>query len=67
MITAKPVEPTLDRRDSEIFDRTLFSRDDQVLHLLSAGINAGQQEGGGKSRKSGGLVSTWITAVLTGD
>ncbi len=49
VITASPVEPTLDRRDAEVFDRTLFSRDDQVFHLLDAGINAGQHEGGGKS------------------
>ena len=49
VITASPIEPTVDRRDSEIFSRTLFSRDDQVLHVLGAGINAGQHEGGGKS------------------
>ena len=49
VITAKPVEPSVDRRNSEIFDRTLFSRDDQVFHVLDAGIDAGQHEGGGKS------------------
>ncbi|MSV27923.1 MAG: hypothetical protein EXQ52_04150 [Bryobacterales bacterium] len=49
VITASPVEPTLDRRNAEVFDRTLFSRDDQVFHLLDAGIDAGQHEGGGKS------------------
>jgi len=49
VITASPLEPTLDRRDSEIFTRTLFGRDDQLLHVLGAGINAGQHEGGGKS------------------
>jgi outer membrane receptor protein involved in Fe transport len=49
VITASPVEPTLDRRNAEVFDRTLFSRDDQILHVLDAGINAGQHEGGGKS------------------
>jgi hypothetical protein len=49
VITAKPIEPAIDRRDSEIFSRTLFGRDDQLLHILGAGINAGQHEGGGKS------------------
>src|SRR5947207_13249672 len=49
VITAKPVEPAIDRRNAEIFERTLFSRDDQIFHALDAGINAGQHEGGGKS------------------
>ena len=49
VITARPVQPELDRRNSEIFSRTLFSRDDQIFHVLDAGINAGQHEGGGKS------------------
>ncbi len=49
VITAKPVEPSVDRRNAEVFDRTLFSRDDQIFHVLDAGINAGQHEGGGKS------------------
>src|SRR5689334_20134437 len=49
VITAKPVEPAVDRRNSEVFTRTLFSRDDQVFHVLDAGIDAGQHEGGGKS------------------
>ncbi|MCC6591108.1 MAG: TonB-dependent receptor [Bryobacterales bacterium] len=49
VITASPVEPTVDRKDAEVFSRTLFGRDDQVLHVLGAGINAGQHEGGGKS------------------
>ena len=49
VITAKALEPTLDLRNSEVFNRTLFSRDDQVFQQLNAGINAGQHEGGGKS------------------
>ncbi|MBI3695965.1 MAG: TonB-dependent receptor [Acidobacteria bacterium] len=49
VVTATPVEPSLDRRDAEVFHRTLFSRDDQILHVLDAGISAGQHEGGGKS------------------
>ncbi len=48
-VTATPEEPGTDRRQSEVFTRTLFSRDDQVFHVLEAGINAGQHEGGGKS------------------
>ncbi|MCC7234440.1 MAG: TonB-dependent receptor [Bryobacterales bacterium] len=49
VITASPVEPAVEQRNREAFDKTLFSRDDQVFHLLEAGINAGQHEGGGKS------------------
>jgi len=48
-IRASPLGPRLDSRSAEIFNRTLFTRDDQVFHLLGAGINAGQHEGGGKS------------------
>lgn len=49
VITADPVEPEVDLRNAEVFNRTLFTRDDQVLQQLNAGINAGQHEGGGKS------------------
>ena len=49
VITAQSAEPGIDRRNSEVFTRTLFSRDDQIFHVLDAGINAGQHEGGGKS------------------
>src|SRR6266849_2444054 len=52
-VTAKPVEPSTDQRPSEVFSRTLFSRDDQILQVLDAGINAGQHEGGGKSLEIG--------------
>jgi len=48
-VRASPIEPTLDRRDQEVYNRTLFGRDDQILDLLAAGISAGQHEGGGKS------------------
>ena len=48
-ITATPVEPAFDRRNSDVFSQTLFSRDDQMFQALDAGIGAGQHEGGGKS------------------
>ena len=48
-VTAKQDEPTVERRTSEVFSKTLFSRDDQIFHVLDAGISAGQHEGGGKS------------------
>ncbi|HEU0119170.1 MAG TPA: TonB-dependent receptor [Bryobacteraceae bacterium] len=48
-IQAAPIEPAVDLRNKEVFEQTLFSRDDQVFHQLNAGINAGQHEGGGKS------------------
>jgi hypothetical protein len=49
VITASSIEPALEMRNAEVFEKTLFSRDDQVFHQLLAGINAGQHEGGGKS------------------
>jgi hypothetical protein len=49
VITATTIESTVDRRDSAVFSETLFGRDDQILHVLGAGISAGQHEGGGKS------------------
>ncbi len=49
VINAKSLEPSIDLRNSEVFDRTLFTRDDQLLQQLAAGIDAGQHEGGGKS------------------
>ena len=49
VITSKVLEPGIDLRNAETFNKTLFTRDDQVLNLLNAGINAGQHEGGGKS------------------
>jgi outer membrane receptor protein involved in Fe transport len=49
VITASPLQPSVDQRNSEIFERTLFTRDDQLFHVLDGGINAGQHEGGGKS------------------
>jgi outer membrane receptor protein involved in Fe transport len=49
VITATPIDPAVERRNKEVLEKTLFSRDDQVFHLLDAGINAGQHEGGGKS------------------
>jgi hypothetical protein len=41
VITATPLGPEIERRNSEVFEHTLFSRDDQIFHLLDAGINAG--------------------------
>jgi hypothetical protein len=49
VITASALEPQLETRNDEVYKRTLFSRDDQLLETLNAGINAGQHEGGGKS------------------
>src|SRR5712692_8606270 len=49
VVTASPLEPAIDHRNSEVFRRTLYSRDDQLFHTLDAGISAGQHEGGGKS------------------
>src|SRR5690349_20629431 len=48
-VAATSREPSIDLRNSEVFSRTLFTRDDQVLQQLNAGIDAGQHEGGGKS------------------
>jgi outer membrane receptor protein involved in Fe transport len=49
IITASALEPQVETRSDEVYKKTLFSRDDQLLETLNAGINAGQHEGGGKS------------------
>src|SRR5213594_1984642 len=49
VITASALEPQVETRSDEVYKRSLFSRDDQLLETLNAGINAGQHEGGGKS------------------
>ena len=49
VISATTPEPGVERRDDAVYKDTLFSRDDQLLQTLNAGINAGQHEGGGKS------------------
>ena len=43
------LSPEIETRNSQIYDSTLFGRDDQLIQTLNAGINAGQHEGGGKS------------------
>jgi len=49
VIVASQVDPSIERRNEEIYRSTLFSRDDQLFDTLAGGINAGQHEGGGKS------------------
>jgi hypothetical protein len=49
VIVSSTLEPSIDRRNTEVYSKTLFERDDQLLETLDAGINAGQHEGGGKS------------------
>jgi hypothetical protein len=41
--------PNVETRNETVYKNTLFSRDDQLIQTLNAGINAGQHEGGGKS------------------
>jgi len=49
VISAGVLEPAVDMRNAEVFNKTLFTRDDQMLQQMDAGISAGQHEGGGKS------------------
>ena len=49
VIVSAPLEPGIERRNTAVYSKTLFERDDQLLETLNAGINAGQHEGGGKS------------------
>jgi hypothetical protein len=49
VITSTSIEPAIEQRNAEVFNRTLFTRDDQIFQQLNAGINTGQHEGGGKS------------------
>ncbi len=48
-VTEHISEPSVDQRDSELFNRTLFTRDDQIFQTLGAGLSLGQHAGGGKS------------------
>ncbi len=48
-VTERIVEPGVDQRDAEIFNKTLFTRDDQIFQTLGAGLSLGQHAGGGKS------------------
>src|SRR5262249_39337445 len=49
LITAPALDAQSETHSDEVYKKTLFSRDDQLLQNLNAGINAGQHEGGGKS------------------
>ncbi len=49
VISATALDPTIDQRNDTVYKDTLFSRDDQLMDTLAAGINTGQHEGGGKS------------------
>jgi outer membrane receptor protein involved in Fe transport len=49
VINASQLEPNIERRNDQIYNDTLFSRDDQIFQTLDSGITAGQHEGGGKS------------------
>ena len=49
VITASAFEPQAETYNDEVYKKTLFSRDDQLLETFNGGINAGQHEGGGKS------------------
>jgi hypothetical protein len=49
VISAEAPNPAVENKDTTVFNKTLFGRDDQIFHVLDAGINAGQHEGGGKS------------------
>src|SRR5215813_1454495 len=49
VITAAALKPQVETHSDEVYKRSLFSRDDQLLETLNAGINAGQHAGGGKS------------------
>jgi outer membrane receptor protein involved in Fe transport len=48
-VSVKSLEPGVDLHNAEVFNKTLFTRDDQMFQTLDAGIDAGQHEGGGKS------------------
>jgi hypothetical protein len=49
VIEDNTLTPEVETRNETIYNNTLFSRDDQIIQTLNAGINAGQHEGGGKS------------------
>jgi len=53
VIVSSALDPGIDLRNGDIYKKTLFERDDQLLESLGAGINAGQHEGGGEIRRFG--------------
>ena len=67
VISAKAVEPSVDLRNDEVFDRTLFTRDDQMMQQLNAGIDAGSTRAEASRSKSGDSDSTSTTAASTAD
>lgn len=48
-INERVIEPTVDQRNAAVFNKTLFTRDDQVFQTLGVGLNFGRHAGGGKS------------------
>jgi hypothetical protein len=48
-VTERVLEPAVDQRDAETFNKTLFTRDDQIFQTLGSGLSLGQHAGGGKS------------------
>ncbi len=48
-IEGDSLSPEIEYRNDVIYRNSLFTRDDQIIFTLNAGINAGQHEGGGKS------------------
>ncbi|MFN0280274.1 MAG: TonB-dependent receptor [Pyrinomonadaceae bacterium] len=48
-IDGSTLTPEVELRNRSSFENSLFARDDQLVTVLNAGINAGQHEGGGKS------------------
>ncbi|MDX2266640.1 MAG: TonB-dependent receptor [Bryobacter sp.] len=49
VVSERVIEPSVDQRDAAVFNRTLFTRDDQIFQTLGAGLSLGQHSGGGKS------------------
>ena len=49
VIVSATLDPGIEHQNDEVYNKTLFQRDDQLLETLDGGINAGQHEGGGKS------------------
>jgi hypothetical protein len=65
VITASALEPKVETHSDEIYKKTLFSRDDQLLETLNGGINAGSMKVAESRWRFAASDSTSTMAVQT--
>jgi len=78
VIVASALEPSVETHSDEVYKKTLFSRDDQLIETLNAGINAASMKAEASRSRSGGSDQSrsrrserrpqvsWITSSRSG-